>query len=81
MSGNHESAAAYAALYAPTVDDLRRSLPDIGDGLQAQFQTLFDHLSAADAEQLASNLSGASRTCLRLAEAIRREGAAGGHGG
>lgn len=73
-----EVRAAYAALYGPSVDDMRRSLPDIGDGLQAQFHTLYEHLSAAGAEQLAANLSGASRACLRLAEAIRREGVAGG---
>lgn len=73
-----EAHAIYAALHGPNVDEMRRGLPDIGDGLQAQFHILYEHLSAAGAEQLAANLSGASRACLRLADAIRREGAAGG---
>lgn len=72
------AAAVYAALQLPNVDQLRQSLPDIGDGLQAQFHTLYEHLSAPGAEQLAANLSGAAQACLRLADAIRREGAAGG---
>ena len=73
-----DNAAVYAALYGPNVDQLRKGLPDTGDGLQAQFHTLYEHLSAPAAERLAANLNGASQACLRLADAIRREGEHGG---
>jgi hypothetical protein len=69
-----DAAAAYASLYSPSADDMRRSLPEIGDGLHAQLHELYVHPTAWGAEQLAANLSGAQRACLRLAEAIRREG-------
>ena len=74
-----DAAAVYATLYGPSVDELRRSLPEIGAGLEAQFHELYERPSTAAAETLAANLSGAHRACLRLAEAIRREGEGGGH--
>lgn len=69
-----EAAAMYAAQYGPSVEELRRSLPDIGDGLQAQLHELYASPDPTAAEQLAANLDGARRAVLRLAEAIRREG-------
>jgi hypothetical protein len=65
-------------MYGPTFDDLRRTLPDIGDGLQAQIQDLYFHPSAGAAEHLAANLARAQRICLQLAEVIRREGSGDG---
>lgn len=68
----------YAALYGPSVEELRRSLPEIGDGLQAQLHELYARPNPTAADQLAANLDGARRAVLRLAEAIRREGDGGG---
>ncbi len=72
-----DAAAAYASLYAPTVEDLRRGLPEIADGLQVQLLELYARPSAPAAEMLAANLDGARRAVLRLADAIRREGVDG----
>jgi hypothetical protein len=69
-----EAAAIHAALYGPSADELRRSLPEIGDGLQAQLHDIYFRPEPAAAEHLAANLDGARRAVLRLAEAIRREG-------
>lgn len=80
MTGPDDAARAYAALYGPSVDELRRNLPEIGSGIEAQFHELYARPSAVAAEILASNLSGAHRACLRFAEAIRREGDVGGNG-
>ena len=68
------AAAAYAALPAPSADILRRSMPDIGDGLQCQLHELSVRPSAERCEQLARNLEGARLTVLRLREAMLREG-------
>ena len=73
-----QAAAIYAALQGPSVEDLRRGLPEIGSGLESQFHGLYERPSAAAAESLAANLAGAHRACLRLAEAIRREGSGDG---
>lgn len=66
--------AMYAALYGPSADELRRSLPEIGDGLQAQLHEIYFRPEPAAAERQAANLDGTRRAVLRLAEAIRREG-------
>jgi hypothetical protein len=68
----------YAALYGPSADELRRSLPEIGDGLQVQLHELYARPDPTAADQLAANLDGARRAVLRLAETIRREGDGGG---
>lgn len=67
-------AEGYAALYAPTAEELRRSLPEIGDGLQAQLHNLYARPSAADAERVAANLDGARRAVMRLRERLIAEG-------
>lgn len=65
--------AALARLYGMDADALRRSLPDLGDGLHSQLVALHDAPSQSACEQLAANLEGARRYVLRLAEAIRAE--------
>jgi hypothetical protein len=67
----------YAALYGPSVEELRVSLPEIGDGLQAQLHELYSYPDPTAADQLAANLDSARRALLRLAEATRREGRGG----
>ncbi|MGY0611708.1 hypothetical protein [Luteimonas sp. A501] len=69
--------AALARLYGMDSDALRRNLPDLGDGLHAQLVALHDAPSQSACEHLASNLEGARRYVLRLAEAIRTEVARG----
>lgn len=71
-----DAAAAYARLYAPTVDELRHShsLPDIAGGLHAQLMALYEHPTAHDCDSVAANLSGAARHAMRLGEALLRDG-------
>lgn len=73
-----DAAVAYAALYAPTAEELRRSLPDVGDGLQGQLHELSARPSPDRCEQLARNLEGARLSVLRLREALLREGTGDG---
>lgn len=77
MTGRR-AATVYAALYAPSAESLRHSLPEIGDGLQAQLVALYADPSARVAETVASNLAGAQRAILRYREALLREEAGGG---
>lgn len=70
-----EAARLYADSYAPSAEVLRRSLPEIGDGLQGQLHELSARPSAERAAQVAANLDGAYRAILRLREALLREGA------
>lgn len=74
MNGPH-AAAAYAALYAPNAEDLRRSLPEIADRLHLQVMQLHEHPSAEFCAQLAANLGGAQRAVLRFRERLLAEGA------
>lgn len=60
-----QAARIYAALPRPCDDALRRRLPEIGEGLAAQFQELYERPCADGAERLAANLSGAARAVLR----------------
>lgn len=69
-----DAAALNAAAFLPSLDDLRCSLPDIGDGLQGQLHELYSRPSAAAAERVAANLDGARRAVLRLRERIISEG-------
>lgn len=65
---------ALRALYRePDFEALRKSLPNVGDGLQAKMQHLHDHPSEAAAEVMLHHLDGARRHVLRFAEAIRAE--------
>jgi len=70
------AAAAYAALYAPSASHLARALPDIGEGLQAQFLALHAMPATHACELLAANLDGARLAVLKLREALAREGGA-----
>lgn len=66
------AAVPFAGLYVASASDLAKSLPEIGDGLRAQFQSLQQHPSAHAAEALAANLDGARQTVLRLREQLLR---------
>lgn len=72
------AAAQHAALYQPSAESLRLSLPDMADGLCGQLHELHARPCADAAERLAANLAGASRAVLRYREALIREGGAGG---
>lgn len=63
-----------ASSYRPTAEDLRRTLPDIGDGLQAQLQELYARPDPDRAECLARNLDGARLAVLRFRERLIAEG-------
>lgn len=77
MTG-HNAAAQYAAQYAPTSDDLRRTLPDVADGLHAQLCELSARPTPDGCDRLAINLAGAQSAVRKLREALIREGGAGG---
>lgn len=71
------AAAQHAAIYQPSAESLRLSLPDMAEGLSGQLHELHARPCADAAERLAANLAGASRAVLRYREAILREGGAG----
>ena len=73
MTGS-DAARIYESQYAPSVEDLRHGLPEMGDGLQAQLVALYEHPNAVDAERVAANLAGAQRAVLKFREAMLREG-------
>ena len=73
MSPAHAQ-AAYAALYNPSAESLRTSLPEIGEGLAAQLVELHKRPCVAAAEQVAANLDGARRAVLRYRERLIAEG-------
>lgn len=58
--------ASYDALYGPSSDELRRSLPGIGDHLQHALDELHARPSAEAASRVAIELEGAQRAVLRL---------------
>lgn len=65
--------AHYAALYGPTSEELRRSLPRIGDHLCSAFEGLHARPSREAAEWLAAELDGARRVVLRFQERLLAE--------
>jgi len=67
--------AAYAALYGPSTESMRQSLPEIGEGLAAQLAELHKRPSPDAAEQLARNLDGARVAVMRYRERLVAEGA------
>lgn len=67
-----------APAYVPQLEDLRRQLPDLGDGLQAQCHELYAHPTPERCERVAVNLEGARRAVLTLRERLLAEGE--GHG-
>lgn len=79
MTLPHTSAAAlYAARYAPTSDELRGTLPDVGDGLRTQLAALCEAPTLAACDQLSTNLAGAQTAVRKLREALLREQATNG---
>ena len=72
MSGPH------APIYTADADTLRESLPDIGEGLQAQLAELYARPDPDRAERLASNLDGARRVVLSFRERLIAEGTGDG---
>ena len=67
--------AAYAALYGPSTESMRLALPEIGEGLGAQFAELHTRPTADAAEQLARNLDGARVAVMRYRARLVAEGA------
>jgi hypothetical protein len=72
-----ESMRAYAALYAPSSDELRRQLPDIGENLGTQLSELSARPSLDRCDRIAASLTGVQLTVQKLREAMVREGSAG----
>lgn len=63
----------YAALYGPSCEELRRTLPDIGEHLQHAFGDLHACPTPHDADRLAVELDGARRAVLRFRERLLAE--------
>jgi paraquat-inducible protein B len=70
-----DAAATYAALYAPTCDELRRQLPDVGQGIADQLAELSHRPSLERVDQITATLSGAQVLVRKFREALAREGA------
>lgn len=68
-----QAATVYATLRRPAAEDLRRSLPEIGEHLQAAFHELALRPTADGAELLAIELGGAQRAVLRYRECLIAE--------
>ena len=67
-------------VYVPMLEDLRRQLPDLAEGLSAQLGELYARPRADAAERLAANLDGARRLMLTLRERLLEEGEGRGNG-
>lgn len=67
-------AARLAAHYAPSVDDITRTLPDAADGLHAQLIELHKRPTPERCDRLSANLAGAQTALRKLREALIREG-------
>lgn len=74
MNARDDAARLCAPAYTPNAEDLRRSLPEVADGLSAQLHDLYARPSADAAERVAANLDGARRAVLRLRERVIAEG-------
>lgn len=74
MTGD-QAQAIRAAIYRPSPEVLRRDLPEIGEGLLAQFLELHTRPSSDGAEQLAANLQGAARLVLQFRGLLGLDGA------
>lgn len=62
-----------APIFAPAAEDLRRQLPDLGEGLASQCAELHGAPTAERAERFAHNLAGAHRLALALRERLLAE--------
>lgn len=60
-------------LYGPTTEQQATTLPDIGNGLSAQLESLSRDPTPWACEVMAANLEGARRAVLRLRESLMRE--------
>lgn len=76
MTGTH--AEHYAALYAPTSEDVRRLLPDVADNLHGQLSELSARPTIDGCDRLAASLGGAQTGIRKLREALIREGCGDG---
>ncbi|GHA74967.1 hypothetical protein [Cognatilysobacter bugurensis] len=65
--------ASYDALYGPSSEELRRSLPTMGDHLQRALDELDARPSAEAASRVAIELEGAQRAALRFRERLLAE--------
>lgn len=68
--------AAYAALYAPGSEELRRLLPGVGEALATQLAEASRCPSQENLDQLTATLSGAQVMVRKFREALAREGGA-----
>jgi hypothetical protein len=65
--------ASYDALYGPSSEELRRSLPAVGEHLQSVMEDLRVRPSAEAAARVAIELEGAKRAVLRFRERLLAE--------
>ena len=68
------AAELYAVRFAPTVADLRATLPDVAEGLRTQLVALCETPDLAGCDRLSTNLAGAQTAVRKLREALEREG-------
>lgn len=73
MSGQEEAARQHAALYAPSVAELCKYLPDAGDSTAAALAELCRDPSRDGCERMQVKLHGLQRQVRELHLAIQRE--------
>jgi hypothetical protein len=74
MSPTDAHLAAYARLYGPSAEELRRSLPEHGDSLQGQLHELAKRPSVERCETAIRNLGGIVQVLNRYRERLVAEG-------
>jgi hypothetical protein len=71
-------AALYAASYTPSMEDLRKCLPEVGQRTEGQLAQLHHSPTPERCDRMLIELEGVLQLVRRLREAMLREG--GGHG-
>ena len=70
MTGAQAHAAAQARLYGPSGEEIRRSLPDHGDGIQGQLHELSVRPSVERIDTAIRNLDGITQLLRRYRERL-----------
>lgn len=72
-----DAAAYYAALYAPTREDLCKALPEAADVIRSQLCELSARPTPDGCDRLSISLAGLQSAVRKLHEALIREGSDG----
>jgi len=68
------AAEQYARLYGPTSEELRRTIPDVADGIHAQLCELSARPTPDGCDRVLISIAGAQAAVRSLHAALRGEG-------